>query len=147
MNEEYNNNFLSYDGKINRKNYAINMAILSVLGLLLSISDFSALFEYSRIPILFTVFNFMTDIGFFLICGCILSVTYRRINDISENRTKKFKDTMMTLYTIFLCVPFIYLFLGDILNIAVLHLIIYGFICPLSLIFCIIIGVIKSKKK
>lgn len=147
MNKEYNNNFLSYTGKIDRKNYAINMSILIVLACLLFYTDFSIIFKYSQISMLYEIFTFILGFAYVIIFGCVLSVVYRRVVDISENRSKKFKDIMTTLYAIFLCIPFAYYFLEGILNIPLLSMIIYFGLYPLSLIFCIIIGFVKHKER
>lgn len=147
MNEKYNNNFLSYEGKIDRKNYAINMSIIIALACLLFYTDFSVIFRYSRIPLLYDVFTFMLGFASLIMFCCVLSIVYRRITDISDNRSEKFKKIMTTLYAIFLCIPFAYYFLEGIINSPLINMIIYFGLYPLSLIFCIITGFVKHKEQ
>ena len=59
MNNNYNSDFFSYYGKINRKNYIINLLILSALFLLLSITDFTIFTKFSSEILTTTVFSIL----------------------------------------------------------------------------------------
>lgn len=146
MNNNYNSDFFSYYGKINRKNYIINLLILSALFLLLSITDFTIFTKFSSEILTTTVFSIL-DFLRFVIIAAILSVIYRRIADFS-NHNKKLK----TFFVIFYLTPFIFYYLGNFLFdfssslLVILNTIILNIIFPISIIAAIVFAFLKSKK-
>ncbi len=143
---ESNNDFLSYEGRINRKNYVINMFILVFLYIGLFLINFNSFSEYIRFKILYTILIYTVELLRFVIIIAILSIIYRRISDFSS-----FSAGMKKVFVILYIFPFIYLNWGHyLLNflpglIYVLDLITLFILMPFAIISSIIFAFLKSK--
>ncbi len=145
-NKESNNEFFSYQGTINRKNYIINGIILILLFVITSLIRFENFEPYIKYKIIYKILIWVVEFFKFVLITSLLSVIYRRIADFSGGNEKIIK----IIFMIFFLYPFITYYFGyflfssipQILNIMVLSLI--G-ILPVSIILAIIFAFIKSK--
>lgn len=141
-----NTNFLSFEGKIGRKNYIINLLILLLLLIGIFFIKFENYIEYFRYKFLYTILIFIVDILKFAIVISILSVVYRRIADFSTINKK-----MKYLFFIFYLFPVLYVYWGHYLLdfipplISLLDIITYIIIIPTAIIITIIFSFLKSK--
>ncbi len=110
MSTEDNNNYFSYQGRIKRKNYAINMGILTALFLVLSFIRFENLSQFITYKALYTILIFMVNLLKFVIIMSMISIVYRRFEDISYNKSYEFKQNMRRLYIFIFVLPIIYIF-------------------------------------
>ena len=141
-----NTNFLSFEGKIGRKNYIINLLILISLFIGIFLIKFDNYIEFFRYKFLYTILIFTVDILKFAIIISILSVIYRRIADFSEVKNK-----MKSIFFIFYLFPVMYIYWGHYLLdfipplIYLLDLITYMIILPITLILTVIFSFLRSK--
>lgn len=145
-NEEYNSDFLNYNGKINRKNYVINLSILVALYVLLSATDFTKFMVYTPKYLITSLFYILGFLKFVIIIA-IISVIYRRIADFAN-----FDNRMKTFFILFYFFPFLYLCFGHFLLdfapglIKIFDWLTLTIILPLSIIFSILFAFFKSQK-
>ncbi len=145
-NNEYNNDFLSYYGKIGRKNYIINLLILTAIYIVTLLINLEGLKQYITYDFLYTTLYFVIDLFKFMVIIAILSVIYRRIADIS-NTDKR----LITIFIILFLFPFFYLNWGYfLLNfipplVQILNVLTIYVILPLALVFSIVMAFIKSR--
>lgn len=148
---ENNNNFFSYNGYINRKNYAINMLILVALYVSVSFVNFESFFQYTNYKFLYTVLMFMVGFFKFVILMSAISVVYRRIADISKKRTEQFFMAMKRLFVLLIVLPALYVYciryFFDVVPILVYGLDILTFfgLIPAGIIMAIILCFIKGE--
>ena len=145
-----NNDFLSYQGTISRKNYIINLLILVLLYAFTSLIRFDALLPYIKFQFLYTVLIFLVELFKFVLLISALSVIYRRISDFSNFNT--FNTPMKWLFSIFYLFPFIYMcwvryLFMDIMpkltfyiSLATVYIIL-----PITLILTVVFAFLKSK--
>ncbi|MBQ4122557.1 hypothetical protein IJD44_02365 [bacterium] len=144
--KEYNSDFLSFAGRISRKDYIINMLILVALFVLLTFTNFNSLLQYSSSQLVNIIVIFVIGIIKFTIVASIISIVYRRISDIS-NFSKKMKN----FFIIFYFVPFVYLgFARELIDflpiiIFLLDRIIIFILIPIATVSAIIFSFLKSK--
>ena len=144
--KEYNSDFLSFEGRISRKDYIINMLILVALFVLLTFTNFNSLLQYSSSQLVNIIVIFVIGIIKFTIVASIISIVYRRISDIS-NFSKKMKN----FFIIFYFVPFVYLgFARELIDflpiiIFLLDRIIIFIHIPIATVSAIIFSFLKSK--
>ncbi len=149
--DEYNNDFLGYNGYINRKNYAINLLILFALYFATTLVDFNALTQYTNISFIKTVLIFIVDLFKFVLVIAALSVVYRRIMDISKNRSSIYASNMKKLYAIIFVFPIFYLFCFryflDIIPFLMNLLNIFSIVVllPIAAVFTIVLSFVKGQ--
>lgn len=107
---QYNNDFFSYNGYINRKNYIINMLILIALYGAMMLVNFESFIQYTNQKFLLTVLLFLTGFFKFILIMSAISVIYRRIADISKSRSTAFSDVMKRLFILLIVFPVLYLY-------------------------------------
>ena len=107
---ESNNDFFSYQGTISRKNYIINMLILSAIYIGLSFIHFENFSDFIRYKILLTILIFMADLLKFVVLFSALSVIYRRIADFSVYKSYTFNLIMRRLFVFLYVLPVLYIF-------------------------------------
>lgn len=151
MDQLSNNNFYSFEGTINRKNYTINMSIIITLCACLHFADFSFYFSFTNLKFLYGIFEFLIEIFKLILMYCAISVVYRRFSDITWNSSQKTKGNAKKIFTVIYIIPILLYFLGGILfqeglfqQISILILIF--FFLPISLITSIILCFIKQFK-
>ena len=108
--KEYNNDYFSWLGVINRKNYIINMFILTAIIILTSLIPFQNFEKYINFSFIYTTLLFLVGFFKFMIIMSALSVIYRRIADFSASKSYKFKMNMYRVFVIFYVLPLLYLF-------------------------------------
>lgn len=142
--KEYNNDYFSWQGVINRKNYIINMFILIAVFILTSLVPFENFEQYINFKFIYSTLIFLVNFFKFLILMSALSVIYRRIADFSSGKSYKFKMKMHRGFAFFYVFPLLYFFciryFFDFypLDIFSLALGCFGFIS--AIIFCFIRG-------
>ena len=145
--KESNSAFLSWEGTISRKDYAINMLIAVVSLIALYFTNFSVLVPQK---FLYDIIVFLVQFLQFILIISVLSLIYRRIEDFSRRFTIKIQRIFKYLFYILCLFPIIYIFvLNYLLNIipiitVILNIssLIAGF---LGILFSIIVGLIKSE--
>ncbi len=149
--DEYNNDFFGYNGYINRKNYIINMVILFALFFATELVDFDKFTQFTNITFLKTVLIFVVDLFKFVLMIAALSVVYRRIADISKNRSYVFFSNMKKAYAMLFVFPIFYLYcfrhFFDIVPILmnILNILTIAILLPLAAISTFILCFIKGK--
>ena len=147
---ESNNDFFSYQGTISRKNYIINMLILSAIYIGLSFIHFENFSDFIRYKILLTILIFMADLLKFVVLFSALSVIYRRIADFSVYKSYTFNLIMRRLFVFLYVLPVLYIFciryFLDIMPflINILDIIIFFIVLPIAFISSVILCFIKS---
>lgn len=150
-NKNYNNDFFSYNGVIGRKNYIINMLILTGLYFGLFFIRFETFTQYTNIKFLLPVLIFMVSLLRFVILMSALSVVYRRIADISAFRSYNFNLAMKRIFVLLFVFPVLYLFciryLLDIVPFIVntLDFTVFFILLPLSILSSFIFCFIRAK--
>ncbi len=147
---DYNNDFLSYQGTISRKNYAINMLILAALYIVISLVRFDVLLQFITFKFLYWILMFMVGLVKFVILMSALSVVYRRFADISKFKTYNFNINMKRLFVFLFVLPVLYLFciryfldfMPFLINI--LDLVTFFVLMPLGLITALVLCFIKG---
>ncbi len=148
--KDYNNDFFSYQGTISRKNYIINMLIITALFICINFVRFETFLPFIRPEFLYKILIFMVEFFKFVLLMSAISVIYRRIADFSNSKSNTFKENMKKLFSILFVFPFLYdfciryfidfiPFLQHMLDIAVNIIIIPIGIIAL-IIFCFIKG-------
>jgi len=143
---EDNTDFLSYQGRIGRKNYIINMLILLALYVIVSLIRFDAFSQYFSFGFFNSILMFLIEFFKFVVIVSIISVVYRRINDFS-----KFDGKIKKVFVIFYFIPFLYLSFGHYMLdfipalINILDLVTYFFLLPVAVILTIVFAFIKSR--
>lgn len=149
-NRDFNTAFFSYEGQINRKDYAINMLILIGLLIALSLIKPEAFVMHTSLKFLAGILSFIIGLVRFVAMFSILSLIYRRINDVTH---KKFPNKNSLLHKIFIgiyIVPIILYFIisfligGSIPAISYLFGYLIIILLPIMAIFAIIISFIKG---
>lgn len=147
---ESNNDFFSYQGTISRKNYIINMLILSAIYIGLSFIHFENFSDFIRYKILLTILIFMADLLKFVVLLSALSVIYRRIADFSVYKSYKFNLIMRRLFVFLYVLPVLYIFciryFLDIMPflINILDIIVFFIVLPIAFISSVVFCFIKS---
>ena len=143
---ENNTDFLSYQGRIGRKNYIINLLILLALYVVVSFIRFDTFSQYFSFGFFNSILMFLVEFFKFVLIVSIISVVYRRINDFS-----KFDGKIKNIFIIFYFIPFLYLSFGhymlDFLPalINIFDLITYFILLPVAVILTIVFAFIKSR--
>ncbi len=146
---ETNNDFFGYNGVINRKNYAINMAIMFFVFLGLYFINFSAFLQYTSLKFLFYILDFMVSLTEFAAIFAMLSLVYRRLADISKSKSMRFSENIKKIYVMLFVIPVIYflcirLFFSNIpLLTNILDCIAFFVLAPLAVIAAVIISFVK----
>lgn len=149
-NKNFNTAFFSYEGQINRKDYAINMLILIGLFVALTLIKPEAFVLHTSLKFLAVILSFAISLVRFVVSFSILSQIYRRINDIT--RKKSFKnDTIWHKFFIGIyIIPIILYFIVGYLigNIPIVSSLLNGYILimmPLMAIYAFILCFIKGQ--
>lgn len=143
---ESNNDFLSYEGRINRKNYIINMLILSALYIGVSFIRFDVIGNFFTFQIFNTILIYIVELFKFVLIIAIMSVIYRRIADFSS-----LNDNMKKMFFILFFFPFLYLNWGNyLLNFIpvltnLLNILTVFILLPAAIISSIVFAFLKSK--
>lgn len=148
--KQSNNDFFSYQGTINRKDYAINMLIVIALLIGISLVRFDSFAPYIRPEFLYKVLMFMVNLFQFVMLMSAISLVYRRIADFSILKSTTFVAWMKKIFFILFVFPVLYLFcfrffidiipiLQNIIDILVIFL-----LAPIGLITMIILVFIKG---
>lgn len=148
MMNSQNNNFFSYEGTINRKNYIINMLIIIILSACLHFVDFSFYFSFTKLTFLYGIFEFLISLFKYVLMFCAISVVYRRITDITYKSSLKTINLAKKIFTIIYIVPLLLYFLGGILFqqgiiMQLIILMVFFFFLPVSAITSILLCFIK----
>lgn len=144
--QDFNNNFFSYQGVINRKNYIINMLILIGMFIALKFVNFNAFMQFSKFQFIGTILSFVVGLFQFVIFFSILSTIYRRISDISYNKAQDVKSNYIKAFGIIYVLPVLYFlclrYFFDIVPffLGILDLIMFYIFIPLALIFAIFLA-------
>lgn len=147
---EFNAAFFSYEGTINRKDYAINMLILISLFIGLSLIRPEAFVLHTSLKFLAIILSFLISMLKFVTGFSILSQIYRRNKDIAYNKSEKTRNILNKLFIFIYAVPIILYYSISILFGGLLPLIanlapfIITIMFPIMLIYAIVIGFIKS---
>ncbi len=147
--KDYNNNLFGYYGYINRKNYIINILILTLIFFGLSFIRFEIFQPYITYKFLYNTLIYIIDFIKFVAVISVLSVVYRRIADFSEGKSNKFKQNMKRIFGIFFLFPFFYIFCRyfiDIIPIVtnILDTITIFVLIPSGIILAVIFSFIKG---
>lgn len=142
--ENNNNNFYGYSGYINRKNYTVNLFILVALYISIMLVNWNSFTQYTPYKFLSELLMHIAFCFQIIIVFCSLSVVYRRIADITKNKTENIKNGFKTLFIVLYVIPIIY-FLGlrPILNFSLFDLA-FLLLSFVSIIFAIILCFIKG---
>ena len=108
--KDNNTDFFSYNGTINRKNYAINMFILIALYVVIYFVRFENFVLFTSQKYLLHILLFFVGLFKFVIVISTISVVYRRIADISTNKTENFKLIAKRIFTILYVFPILHLY-------------------------------------
>ena len=150
--KQYNNNFFSYQGTINRKNYVINMLIVVALLIGIYFLRFDNFASYIRPEFLYTILIFMVNLFQFVMLMSAISLIYRRIADFSDTKSITFNNCMKNFFFFLFIFPILYLFciryfidiIPTIRNI--IDLIVIFIIVPIGIISSIILAFIKGSQ-
>lgn len=149
--KENNNDFFSYNGTINRKNYIINLFILVALYITIYFVRFENFVQFTNQKYLLYILLFFVSLFKFVIVISAISVVYRRITDISFSKTKQFKLSAKRIFTVLYVFPLLHLYciryFLDIIPplVAFLDSLIFFVILPLATIVAIVLCFIKGK--
>ncbi len=105
-----NNDFFSYQGTINRKNYLINLFILFSVYLLLTFIRPDFFVKYTSFKFLLPILVFIISLLKFVIIMASLSVIYRRIADISQFKSFNLKVWLNRIFIFIFVLPVLYMF-------------------------------------
>lgn len=142
-----NNSFFSYQGYINRKDYTVNLFILFALYIVLSAVRFESFTQYTNAAFLLNIILFLAGFLKFIILMSVISVVYRRIEDISENKSYKFYIIMKRLFVILFVIPILYFFcIRYFFGFIPLDYFVLFILTPLSLISSVILCFIKGQR-
>ena len=151
-NEQFNNDFFSYQGKISRKDYVINMLIVVSLLIGISFVRFDSFAPYIRPEFLYKILLFMVNLFQFVMLMSAISLVYRRIADFSDTKSITFNNCMKNFFFFLFIFPILYLFciryFIDIIPIIrnVIDLIVIFIIVPIGIISSIILAFIKGSQ-
>ncbi|MBQ8886438.1 MAG: hypothetical protein IJY61_01910 [Candidatus Gastranaerophilales bacterium] len=106
--EDYNNDFFSYQGRISRKNYVINMFILLAVFGGLSFIKLERFEPYITYKFLYSALVFMVSMTKFVALMAMLSVVYRRISDFTNKKVDSYKLVMKKIFILFFVLPILY---------------------------------------
>lgn len=146
-----NNNFFSYEGGIDRKNYTINMLIIIVLCACLHFVDFSFYFSFTKLTFLYGIFEFLISLFKYVLMFCAISIIFRRITDITLNSSLKIKNIAKKIFTCIYIFPLLLYFLGGIvfqqgLIMQIIIFVVFFIFSPLSIITTLLLCFIKQFK-
>lgn len=150
MNEQNNNDFFSYNGTINRKNYAINMFILIALYVVIYFVNFENFVLFTSQKYLLHILMFFVNLFKFVIVISAISVVYRRFADIATKKTENFKLTIKRIFTLLYVIPILHLYciryFLDVIPplVSILDMITFFILLPLALITSIVLCFIKG---
>lgn len=150
MNEQDNNDFFSYNGTINRRNYAINMFILVALYVVIYFVNFENFVLFTSQKYLLHILMFFVNLFKFVIVISAISVIYRRFADICTKKTEKFKLTTKRIFTLLYVIPILHLYciryFLDVIPplVSILDMITFFILLPLALITAIVLCFIKG---
>ena len=150
-NSEYNNEFFSYNGYINRKNYAINMLILLALYIATSLVNFKSFTQFTSYKFLQDILLFFVDFFKFVVMISTLSVIYRRIADISKKHSENFFENAKKVFALIFVFPILYIYclqyFLDIIPVLTVFLnqVTIFVLTPLGIILAIILSFIKGE--
>lgn len=144
--EDENNDFLGFYGRINRKNYIINMFIVIAMLLCLNAVRFDFLSSYFTFEFFNTILDFVIRLLKFALLIALLSLIYRRISDFSSYNDKWKKIFFIVFFIPFFHLYFGYYFLSIIPPLANLFNALTLFLLPVAAICAVIFAFIKTKK-
>ena len=150
--KESNSDFFSYNGTINRKDYTINLLIVVVLYIILTFTRFENILQYTKPEIIIHIFVFMVSMFKFLLVMSAISIVFRRIVDITENRSEQFKISTKKAFALLYVFPILHLFcLRYFLDIfpalvSILDMATFFVLMPISIITTIVLCFIKGKQ-
>ena len=107
-NEDYNNDFFGYHGRISRKNYAINMLILLAIFCGLSFIKLESFEPYITYRFLYSALVFMVSMTKFVALMAMISVVYRRISDFTNKKDDSYKHVMKKIFVLLFVLPILY---------------------------------------
>ena len=151
INKESNSDFFSYNGTISRKDYTINLLIVVALYLILSFTKFENLLQYTKPELLVHIFVFLVSLFKFLLVMSTISIIFRRVVDITLNKSETFQTNSKKIFAILYVFPILHLFclryFLDIIPslVSILDLITLYILMPISVITSIILCFIKGK--
>ncbi|MCD7879059.1 MAG: hypothetical protein LUG16_03900 [Candidatus Gastranaerophilales bacterium] len=148
---EANTDFFSYQGTIGRKDYIVNLLILSAIYVGLSLLRFENFRQYITIEFINSVLTWLIWFAKFMVIMSGLSMVYRRLNDITHNRPSSYAAFTGKLFVILFVLPAFYLyclryfidimpFIQNILDLVVTYILI-----PLGAILMLLLCFIKGK--
>lgn len=149
--KEFNAAFFSYDGVINRKDYAINMLILIGLFFALSLFKPELFVINTSLKFLATILALVISLLKFVAGFSMLSQIYRRNKDIGYNKSQRTKNILDKLFIFIYAVPIIlfysitFLFSGLIPIMDVIASFLILIMGPIMILYAIIIAFIKSR--
>ena len=152
MNQQENNSdFFSYNGTISRKDYSINLLIVVSLYIILSFTKFENLLQYTKPELLVHIFVFMVSMFKFLLVMSAISIIFRRIADITQNKSEQFKTNAKKVFALLYVFPILHLFcLRYFLDIfpslvSILDMSTFFILMPISMLTAIVLSFVKSK--
>lgn len=146
---EYNNDLLGFQGRIERKNYIINLLICSAILIGFHFIRFDVLMQYIPYKLLKDSLGICISLFIWVIFISLISVIYRRITDISYYKSSKFKKNIRKFYIICFVVPLIIqccsLFVGILPLLYFTNILVLCFL-PINIISALVLCFIKAKK-
>ena len=110
MSKEYNNDFFGWRGSIARKNYIINLLILTALYFSISLFNFQVFEELVPYKFIYTILIYSAEILKIVIVMSIISLIYRRIEDFSASKSVNFRSVMRKLFIFLYFLPVLYIY-------------------------------------
>lgn len=149
--KDSNNDFFSYQGTISRKNYTINLLILTALFIVISLVRFESFMQFTNLTFLYSIILFMVSLFKFVILMSAISVIYRRIADISYTKQISFYNNMKKIFVLLFVFPVLYIFclrfFIDIIPVFqnLLDMLVFYILIPFGVLAVIILCFIKGK--
>lgn len=149
--KDYNNDFFGWYGVISRKNYALNIFIVSALYAALSLVNFNAFEQFIPVKFLLSILVFMAELLKLVLVMCFLSLVYRRTADFAASKSMQFriaaKRIFVLLYVIpvmyFLCIKYFFDFMPFLIRI--LDAAVFFVLMPLAALCALILCFVKSE--
>jgi len=107
--KDYNNDFFGWYGVISRRNYALNIFIVSALYAALSLINFNAFEQYIPVKFLLSVLIFTAELLKLVLVMCFLSLVYRRTADFASSKPLQFRIAAKRIFVLLYVIPVMYL--------------------------------------
>ncbi len=149
-NKLYNNDFFGWEGSISRKNYTINILIVTALYIVLSFVNFNAFEPFIPLKFLLTIMVFMAELLKLILVMCALSLIYRRISDFAGTKPYQFQLNMKRLFVFLYVVPALYIlcirYFFDIMPffIQIADFVVFLILIPLAFLSAVVFSFIKG---